>query len=304
VNVERQDIGVTLRVTPQITEGDSLRLEIFQEITEINSALQEGVGNAEDVGVALSNRRVENTVVVRDGETVVIGGLLSDTTSDTVTKVPWLGDIPILGWAFKSTTSDVRKTNLLVFLTPRIVRTPLDLEKDTIEHRMDFREHSGRALDLSERELAEEAERVAAVQRGEPYEPADYDEDEPVRERLAEHARRYPPSRVPEIDAIRAEERAKAAALVREGPHYVLQAAVMGDPEAAATLLTDLIDSGHDGALVSAPVGDSVLYEIHLGPFATLDEANAVGEAVRKSHGLTPAILVVDGEESEDEGEQ
>ena len=94
---------MTLRVTPQITEGDSLRLEIFQEITEINDGLSTsqagGVGNPEDVGVALSNRRVENTVVVRDGETVVIGGLLSDTLNDTVTKVPWLGDIPILGWA-------------------------------------------------------------------------------------------------------------------------------------------------------------------------------------------------------------
>ena len=122
VNVERQDIGVTLRVTPQITEGDSLRMEIFQEITEINSNL--AVGNVNDVGVALSNRRIENTVVVRDGETVVIGGLLSDVLDESVTKVPWLGDVPFLGWAFKSTNEQIRKTNLLVFLTPRIVRTP------------------------------------------------------------------------------------------------------------------------------------------------------------------------------------
>ena len=103
-----------------------------------------------------------------------------------------------------------------------------------------------------------------------------------------------------EITTIRAEERAKAAAIHREGPQYVLQAAVMGDPEAAATLLTDLIDSGHDGALVSSPVGDSVLYEIHLGPFDTLEQANAVGEAVRKSHGLAPAILVLEGEKGDE----
>ncbi|MDH3525518.1 MAG: type II secretion system secretin GspD, partial [Acidobacteriota bacterium] len=78
VNVERQDIGVTLRVTPQITEGDALRLEIFQEITNINEALIPITGSTESVGVPLSNRRIENTVVVADGETIVIGGMLSD----------------------------------------------------------------------------------------------------------------------------------------------------------------------------------------------------------------------------------
>ena len=219
MNVERQDIGVTLRVTPQITEGDSLRLEIFQEITEINDSAPGGVGNAEDVGVALSNRRVENTVVVRDGETVVIGGLLSDTLNDTVTKVPWLGDIPILGWLFKSTTTDVRKTNLLVFLTPRIVRTPLDLENDSIRRREEFREHSGpRARALRTTSSRRRRARVAAArERGRALLP-EHDDDEPVRERLAGHAARYPRRRVQEIETIRAEERAKAAAQPRSGP--------------------------------------------------------------------------------------
>jgi general secretion pathway protein D len=80
VNVERQDIGVTLRVTPQITEGDSLRMEIFQEISSINLGLAESdvLGSAEDVGVPLSKREIENVVAISDGETVVIGGLLSD----------------------------------------------------------------------------------------------------------------------------------------------------------------------------------------------------------------------------------
>ncbi len=301
VNVERQDIGVTLRVTPQITEGDSLRLEIFQEITEINSALQEGVGNVNDVGPALSNRRVENTVVVRDGETVVIGGLLSDKLGDTVTKVPWLGDVPILGWLFKSTATDTRKTNLLVFLTPRIVRTPLDLENDTIRRREEFEDHSGRLLRISEADRAEEEQRLAlAREQGLPYQPKDY--DEPVRERIAAHAARYPVGRLKEIEGIRAAERARALEAGRErGPQYLIQAAILGDPDQAAALLTDLIDSGHDGTLVSSPLGESVVYEIHLGPFATLEEANSVGLAVKRSHALTPAILVLEGEAREEE---
>ena len=292
---------MTLRVTPQITEGDSLRLEIFQEITEINESLQSGVGNVNDVGPALSNRRVENTVVVRDGETVVIGGLLSDTTSDSVTKVPWLGDIPWLGWLFKSTTTDTRKTNLLVFLTPRIVRTPLDLENDSIRLREEFKDHSGKPAEVSEENQEEEERRYAeAKAQGVPYFPKHY--QQPVKEGLAGHTARYPVSRVKEIEDIRGEERAKAAAAARAtGPRYIIQAAILSDPDKAAALLTELIDSGHDGTLVSSPQGDRVVYEIHLGPFASLDQANAVGKAVQKSHGLTPAILVVEGGKVEGE---
>ena len=296
VNVERQDIGVTLRVTPQITEGDSVRLEIFQEITEINQDV--AVGNAEDVGVALSNRSVENTVVVRDGETVVIGGLLSETTTETETKTPWLGDIPFLGWLFKSTIDDTRKVNLLLFLTPRIVRTPLDLEHETIRRREEFRESSGAALELSERELEEEARRLAlAEESGVPYVPDHH--DQPIREQVARHRARYPVERLGEIETRRAELREAAAEAAERGQRFLLQAAVLGDAEAATGLLTDLIDSGYDGELVSTTLGESLLYEVRLGPFESLQLAQQVGQAVRRSHGLAPAVLVLeDGDEA------
>jgi hypothetical protein len=253
----------------------------------------------DDVGPALSNRRVENTVVVSDGETVVIGGLLSDKTDALVTKAPWFGDIPVIGWAFKSTRDENRKVNLLVFLTPRVVRTPLDLENDSIRRREEYQDHSGHLLEISEEDLEEEARRYAlAKEQGVRYEQRHY--DDPVKERVAAHAARYPSSRLEEIEQVRADERAKALEASRtRGPEYVVQAASLSDPDKAAALLTDLIDSGHDGTLVSAPFGDSVVYEIRLGPFATLQEANSVGEAVKRSHGLMPAILVRDGEEQE-----
>ena len=296
VNVERQDIGVTLRVTPQITEGDSVRLEIFQEITEINENVD--VGNTEDVGVALSNRSVENTVVVRDGETVVIGGLLSEVSGSGETKTPWLGDIPLIGWLFRSTSDSTRKVNLLVFLTPRIVRTPLDLEHDSIRRREEFREASGSALELSERELEIEAERLArAEETGVPYVPDHH--DRPVRERVARHRARYPVDRMGQIEATRREERAAEARASSLGDAYVLQAAVLGDSTAAADLLMELIDSGYDGDLVSTTVGGSLLYEIRLGPYETLEQAQLVGEAVRRSHGLAPAVLVLEPPEEE-----
>jgi general secretion pathway protein D len=300
VNVERQDIGVTLRVTPQITEGDTLRLEIFQEISDINEALVRSTGDPESVGVPLSNRRIENTVVVADGETVVIGGLIGDTLQDTVSKVPWLGDIPVLGWAFKSTSTTLVKKNLLVFLTPRIVRGALDLEHETIRKREEFRDRSGQAMELTDSQLENEAARIAEAEAaGLPYEPEHY--GNPVRREMAGHSVRYPRERIGEIGRLREEERARLEAermAAEHAPAYYLLAAILADADAAAALLTDLIDSGHDGTLVSRESsGGAVIYEIHLGPYASVEQAKDMGEAVARSHDLSPAVILSEPEE-------
>ena len=141
VSVERQDVALTLRLTPQITEGNSVRLNLFQEISDV---VAETASNTE-VGPTLTKRMIRNTVVVEDGETVVLGGLISSVIAESVTKVPLLGDIPILGWLFKSTSKKERKTNLLVFITPTIIRDSDDLRAVTLRSRqaMDrFREES------------------------------------------------------------------------------------------------------------------------------------------------------------------
>jgi general secretion pathway protein D len=299
VNVERQDVGVTLRVTPQITEGDTLRMEIFQEITAINQGLQEDVGNAEEVGVPLSNRRVENTVVVDDGETVVIGGLISEEYQDTVGKVPWFGDIPVLGWAFKSTDKTLRKVNLLVFLTPHIIREAEDLEKETIRKREEFISGADEPLQLGEKDRERiDAEREAALARGETYE--DPATKNPVRTALLAHEGRYPAARLTELEeqqrihreAMEAEREAAERADL-----FFLQAAVLDDETEAVELLTDLVDSGWDGTLISGDVGGRTLFEVRLGPFESLDDARVAGEAVARSHGLRPSVLVLGEEE-------
>ncbi len=299
VNVERQDVGVTLRVTPQITEGDTLRMEIFQEITAINEGLQGDVGNAEDVGVPLSNRRVENTVVVDDGETVVIGGLISDDYQDTEFKVPWLGDIPVLGWAFKSTDQTLRKVNLLVFLTPHIIRESDDLEYETIRKREEFISSAEKALQLSELERARvEEHRAEAELRGETYE--DPITKNPVRTALLKNETRYPTERMEEIELRRAEAREarEAERLAAErGPQYYVQAAILSEEGDAVTMLTELVDAGWDGTLISGDVGGRTMFEVRLGPFEDLEEANAVAETVARTHQLQPAVLVLPGEE-------
>jgi general secretion pathway protein D len=304
VNVERQDIGVTLRVTPQITEGDSLRLEIFQEISAINETL--AVGDVEDVGVALTNRRIENTVIVKDKETVVIGGLIGDEYQDGVSKVPWLGDIPVLGWAFKSQSTTLTKKNLLVFLTPRIVRTPLDLESETIRKREEFSEKVGDIVKLDEIDREHEADRLAAAEAADlPYLPEET--GHPARTVLAGHTARYPLERMRQIEETELAELARleaARAAARRAPSYFLQAAVFGDADAAAAMLTDLIDSGHDGQLVAEESGDSILYELHIGPYSTLDEAQSMAGVVRRSHGLDPAVLIIEPDAPEQNGDQ
>ena len=210
VNVERQDIGITLRVTPQITEGDTLRLEIFQELTDVNEALTESFGTnaGQNVGVALLSRKIENTVIVGDGETVVIGGLISDAYNDAITKVPFLSEIPVFGWLFKSTSRSLRKINLLVFLTPHIIRSRRDLEYVSIAKREEFRVNSAENLSLSDEEI--EHERVLleeAEAAGSAYEPES--RGAPVRRTLLKHQARYP------VERMMAIERAEREAMER-----------------------------------------------------------------------------------------
>ncbi len=296
VNVERQDIGVTLRVTPQITEGETLRLEIFQEITDVNNTLTQsfGAGAAQDVGVALSKRKVENTVVVSNSETVVIGGLISDAYDDTIDKVPFLGDIPGLGWAFKSTRKSRRKVNLLVFLTPHIIRRSQDLELSSIRKRQEFTSTSGEALEVSEADVAEERARLAegpAAGLGVRREGS----RDLVRQAIVGHEARYPLERMQEIEQEEreAQERAQAAAAAAERrPGYLVQAALFGDEAAATETLTRLIDAGYDGTLVASERAGSVFYEVRIGPYPSYDAAQQAADVIRGAYGLAPSVLV------------
>jgi len=113
---EYRDVGVILNITPHINEGNFIRLKISQQVTKVTSA----AGNPTPTTL---KRTAKTTVVVKDNETIVIGGLVGDSTRDDNYKVPLLGDIPILGWLFKTHSTSREKTNLYVFLTPHIVRT-------------------------------------------------------------------------------------------------------------------------------------------------------------------------------------
>ncbi|MBI5903342.1 MAG: type II secretion system secretin GspD [Deltaproteobacteria bacterium] len=114
-SIERKDVGITLRIKPQISEGGYIKLDIYQEISALETA------SVTTADVVTTKRSAKTSVVVKDKQTVVIGGLIQDKETKSVSKVPLLGDIPFLGWLFKSTSTERQKTNLLVFLTPTIV---------------------------------------------------------------------------------------------------------------------------------------------------------------------------------------
>jgi len=120
-NIQREKLNLTLNVTPHISSNDAVRLEIEQETKDIG-------GKDPQLGPTWSERKLKTQVVVKDQQTVVIGGLIQEKDIYNAVKVPLLGDIPILGYLFKYTTKSKKKTNLLILLTPYIIKDQLDLQ--------------------------------------------------------------------------------------------------------------------------------------------------------------------------------
>ena len=114
--IERKDVGLTLKVKPQISESGTVKLQIFQEVSSIDSK------SSSSAGLITNKRSIESSVLVDDGSIVVLGGLLQDDTTNSQEKVPGLGDLPIFGNLFKSEARSRKKTNLMVFLRPVVVR--------------------------------------------------------------------------------------------------------------------------------------------------------------------------------------
>jgi general secretion pathway protein D len=115
--IERKDVGLTLRIKPQISENGTIKMQIFQEVSSVDAASRNAAS-----GLITNKRSIESNVLVEDGGIVVIGGLLQDDFSNGEEKVPVLGDIPIFGNLFKRETRSRKKTNLMVFLRPIVVR--------------------------------------------------------------------------------------------------------------------------------------------------------------------------------------
>jgi len=117
--IERKDVGITLRIRPQVGEGGVVRMTIFQETSSVSDKVAPGTSNA---GPSTDKRSIESTVVVDDGAILVLGGLIEEKYSQNISKVPLLGDIPYLGALFRSESRTKTRTNLMVFLRPVVMR--------------------------------------------------------------------------------------------------------------------------------------------------------------------------------------
>lgn len=288
-NIERQDIGIVFRVTPQISDGNQVRLEIFQEMTNVNPGLTDEVTEDKTkTGVALSKRNIKNTVVVANGDTVVIGGLISDQFDDGESKIPFLGDIPFLGWAFKTRSNKLQKTNLIVFLTPHIMRDGGDAERVSTYKREEFRNRS-----LNSNELA----RMRNDESDQRYENQYWHEGNPIVGRLKNLESRYPVANIRDIETQKqaaAEVEAKDAADTEVGDRSLFTVVVGVYPTEARAMevLSRLVDAGFDGDLITAETDGTLLYRVHIGPYTRLSDADRAAAEIREKYGIAASVLV------------
>jgi len=119
--IERKDVGLTLKIKPQISEGGTIRLDIYQEVSNVSSTTVSGASD-----LITNKRSIDTKVIVDDGHTIVLGGLIQDQTNETQQAVPLLGRIPLLGALFRYRETKTTKTNLMVFLRPLVIRSAED----------------------------------------------------------------------------------------------------------------------------------------------------------------------------------
>jgi general secretion pathway protein D len=130
--IERKDVGITLRLTPHIHESDFVSLDIFQESSAVKG---DSLLNASTVGPTTTKRSAKTSVLVKNGDTVVLGGMMQETFTNVASQVPLLGDIPLLGYLFRFKSVSRKKTNLLIMLTPHIIREPGQMLETSAEQK-------------------------------------------------------------------------------------------------------------------------------------------------------------------------
>jgi len=132
-SIERQNVGITLDIVPQVSDGDYVHLDLYEEVSNVVAST---ANNAN--GPTTTIRSASTTVLVQNHRTAVIGGLMSNNEDYTRQGIPWISDIPVLGNFFSDTSSDKMKDNLLVFLTPHVVRNKTDLRSLALDQRARF----------------------------------------------------------------------------------------------------------------------------------------------------------------------
>ncbi|MBT9443323.1 MAG: type II secretion system secretin GspD, partial [Acidovorax sp.] len=281
--VERKDVGLMLKVRPQISENGTVKMAIYQEISKIDRST---LSNA--TGPTTSKRAVESNVVVDDGSIIVIGGLLEDTYSQGEDKVPLMGDLPVVGNLFKSENRSRRKTNLMIFLRPIVVRDNATSDALVVD-----RYEAIRALQQATQPapstvmnsvsgapilpaLPERAPSVASPMPVQPAAPV------PVpMQQLTPVAPPPPtPGTVPQSSAPVEQSSPTAQAQV-PAPLYYVNVGVFGKDAESRSAMTKLRSTALPLSIQAVDTNRGTLTRVRVGPYNTEDAANAAAATVR-----------------------
>jgi general secretion pathway protein D len=258
---EYRDVGKTLMITPHISQDRMVRLGITLEVTALESTT--------DFRPTTLKRTVETTVIVKDQGTVVIGGLIDDNTDVTDQKVPCLGEIPLLGWAFRSRNQNREKSNLYIFLTPRVIKNPQEATAVYGDKRNQIESMREGAVEL----YGTQDRPTIEVPAPETVEPAPKGEGEPR-------------SAAPQADpTLKAGLDADLA-----GKPYLLEVAAYGTKTPAETLTGQLQTKGYPAFLQQTGADDASRYRVRLGGFETLGEAQLYQELL-DDEGITGDLI-------------
>ena len=287
--VERKDVGLMLKVRPQIGENGTVKMAIYQEISKIDDATRNNIN-----GPSTSKRSVESNVLVDDGSIIVIGGLLEDTYSQAEDKVPVMGDIPVVGNLFKSENRKRSKTNLMIFLRPIVVR-----DNATSDALMVDRYEAIRALQHTTQPspslvmgtvsgapvLPPMPERAPA-----PAQPAATPVPAPMQQ-LAPQA--TPPVSAPvpgPQSSAPAEPSAATARALVPAPLYYVNVGVFGQDAQSRTTLTKLREAALPLSLQSVETNRGKATRVRVGPYSTEDAAQAAAATLRDKWALNATV--------------
>ena len=290
--VERKDVGLMLKVRPQISENGTVKMAIYQEVSKIDTAT---LSNAN--GPSTSKRSIESNVVVDDGSIIVIGGLLEDSYQQGQDKVPVMGDLPVVGNLFRSETRSRNKTNLMVFLRPIVVR-----DNATSDALMMDRYEAIRALQQATQPAASTVmksvsgapilpslpERAPSVASPMPVQPA---APVPVpMQQLTPVAPPPPtPGTVPQSSAPVEQSSPTAQAQV-PAPLYYVNVGVFGKDAESRSAMTKLRSTALPLSIQAVDTNRGTLTRVRVGPYNTEDAANAAAATVRDVQGWTASL--------------
>ncbi|RZJ15167.1 MAG: type II secretion system protein GspD [Acidovorax sp.] len=292
--VERKDVGLMLKVRPQISENGTVKMAIYQEVSKIDTST---LSNAN--GPSTSKRSIESNVVVDDGSIIVIGGLLEDSYSQGQDKVPVMGDLPVVGNLFRSETRSRNKTNLMVFLRPIVVR-----DNATSDALMMDRYEAIRALQQATQPAASTVmstvsgapilpplpdERVAPVATPMPVQPA-----APVPLPMQQLTPLAPPVQpapaAAPLSSAPAEPAVPVAKAQVPAPLYYVNVGVFGQDAQSRSTLAKLRDSALPLSLQAVDTNRGKATRVRVGPFSTEDAAQAAAATVRGKLALNATV--------------